>query len=421
MQIIPTSAPMPRLKRKIRKPMHTFAVRQKPYALTPFCAVPVLAGETLQNLLMQARVVTHPVKAPLTGWWHEQYWFYVKLSDLSPNGVEYQSMLVDPDYSLPAGAKDEAASVDYYHAGSAGAKTINWVKRATDLVATHFFRDGDEVAGDYMIGNYPAVQYNRESWMQSMSLDTIYRGDDINLDLNNNATITAHETEIALRRWQFERAQGLQQMTWEDYLAAQGVAVKEEQVGKPELLRMATNWQYPSNTVEPSTGVPSSAVSWGIQERADKDRFFKEPGVILGLSVVRPKLYLSKQTGSMLSFLNDAYAWLPAQLRQDVEHSVRKMTTTVGPLTGQSADYWIDVRDLFAYGDQFVNFALTATDAGLVALPEATGQRKYPTLAMVEALFGDPVGKSLVSTDGVATFAIASSVRDLTAVTPSVA
>ena len=62
-QVVQPQTYTPRARRRVRAPMHTFAVRQKPYQIVPFCLAPVLAGETLQNLLMQARVVTDPVKS----------------------------------------------------------------------------------------------------------------------------------------------------------------------------------------------------------------------------------------------------------------------------------------------------------------------------------------------------------------------
>lgn len=417
-QVVQPQTYTPRARRRVRAPMHTFAVRQKPYQIVPFCLAPVLAGETLQNLLMQARVVTDPVKSPLVGWWHEQYWFYVKLADLSPNG-EYQQMLVDPDYALGAGFKDEAASVDHYHSGGTGTAAVNWAKRCLEKVVDDYFRDGGELPTEYMINGYPAAAYNRESWMQSMSTDGLQVADDINVDINANATITASEVETAMRRWQFERAQGLTEMTYEDYLRAQGVGVKEEAIGKSELLRMATNWQYPSNTVEPTTGTPSSAVSWSIQERADKDRYFKEPGFIIGVSIARPKMYFSKQAGMLAGYMNDPFAWLPYQLKENAEASMRKFANTVPLLTGQTNAWWVDFKDLFMYGDQFINFSLADTAAGFVALPEASGQRKYPTATMVQDLFVDNAAKNLVRSDGVVSFKIASSVIDLTGPTVS--
>ena len=88
-------------------------------------------------------------------------------------------------------------------------------------------------------------------------------------------------------------------------------------------------------------------------------------------------------------------------------------------MTGQTNAFWVDFKDLFMYGDQFINFSLADTAAGLVALPEASGQRKYPTATMVQDLFVDNAAKNLVRSDGVVSFKIASSVIDLTGPTVS--
>lgn len=85
-------------------------------------------------------------------------------------------------------------------------------------------------------------------------------------------------------------------VSFEDYLRAQGVkpAMKEpEELYKLELIRYVRDWTYPSNIVDPVTGVPLSACSWSIFERADKARFFVEPGFIFAVQVIRPKVYLS--------------------------------------------------------------------------------------------------------------------------------
>jgi hypothetical protein len=70
-------------------------------------------------------------------------------------------------------------------------------------------------------------------------------------------------------------------------------------------------------------------------------------------------------------------------------------------------DYWVDVRDLFLYGDQFVNFALTATDAGLVALPTAAMQKKYASATDADGLFTSASPANLVRADGVVNLTIA--------------
>ena len=64
--------------RAMRKPSHPFQIKHKPFLIAPFFIAPVLAGETLKNLLLQSRAVSKPVKSPIIGWWLEYYFFYVK-------------------------------------------------------------------------------------------------------------------------------------------------------------------------------------------------------------------------------------------------------------------------------------------------------------------------------------------------------
>ena len=162
-------------------------------------------------------------------------------------------------------------------------------------------------------------------------------------------------------------------------------------------------WSYPSNTINPENGTPSSAVSWSIAERADKDRFFAEPGFIIGVSVARPKVYMGKQRESASHLLNDAFSWLPAVMREQAETSLKQVAQGTGPLGGlhTANAYWVDIRDLFLYGDQYVNFALTETDAGLVALPSTSNSlSRYASEADVDALFASDT-RELVRSDGI--------------------
>ena len=50
----------PRVNRKTRSPQHTWAVKQRPFVITPFMIAPVLPGETFKAGVMQARVVSDP-------------------------------------------------------------------------------------------------------------------------------------------------------------------------------------------------------------------------------------------------------------------------------------------------------------------------------------------------------------------------
>lgn len=72
----------------------------------------------------------------------------------------------------------------------------------------------------------------------------------------------------------------------------------------------------------------------------------------------------------------------------------------------------IDVRDLFLYGDQFVNNAAALT----VALPAQDGNLQYATSAAYNSIFVDQTAaKQHIETDGLIALTIAGSQRDFTA------
>jgi len=143
-----------------------------------------------------------------------------------------------------------------------------------------------------------------------------------------------------------------------------------------------------------------------ISDRFDKDRYFREPGFILGVTVMRPKIYISGQKSSATEMLNTPEAWLPALLGDAPWSSLRKFAANAGPLASAaptpSHDYWVDVRDLFLYGDQFVNHAAAANK---IAAPSAASELRYATAAMADALFKQ-ASANKIRTDGVHRLAV---------------
>ena len=211
-------------------------------------------------------------------------------------------------------------------------------------------------------------------------------------------------------QWELMRDQGMTDLTYEDFLRSYGVSIpKAQDLGgspdemfRPELIRHIRNWTQPSNVINPTDGAAKSAAYWKIAEKIEKRRFFKEPGFIFGISVTRPKLYLGSQKGAAVGLLNDAYSWLPAVTAGYPYTSIKEVldSATDGILQNQTEDYWIDVKDLFLYGDQFWNFALDAGSNNAPALPSATLEKRYATDAMIEALFVT-AGSEYVKQDGV--------------------
>ena len=264
-----------------------------------------------------------------------------------------------------------------------------------------------------MIGNLPAAGINQSSWLDSvMNDDDAPTDTNVDIVVGGDGKVTTQEIDAAMRQWELLRMQGLTNQTYEDYLTTFGVRPTSVETHKPELVRYVRDWTYPANHVDPTNGTPTSALSWKIAERADKDRYFKEPGFLFGVHVCRPKVYLSKQAGSVTSVMSDAFAWLPAILRQGINAGFKKITAGVGPLPANVDDYWIDLKDLLLYGEQFVNFALTETDAGMVAVPTTALQKRYASSTDADAFFASAGPLNQIRQDGVVSLHIAGSVVD---------
>lgn len=400
---------LPRTGRRLRRPAHQWQVRHQPWDLQPMVIAPVQPGETLKQAVYQARVVSDPVKSPIVGWWVEYYWFYVKLRDLEVRDT-ITEMMIDPAVNLTA--IQTAAKASTYHYASA----VDFVDLCMKRITEEYFRDeGEEAAagGPGLIsGLYQAkASPPKSNWLDSATADA-------NTGSANVLTDPHYDVQIAAYQAAYDRMRAARMidMDFDDWLGTFGINVRmDEQKHVPELLKYHREWTYPANTVEPTTGVPSSAASWGVSDRLDKDRFFREPGFIVGLTCARPKIYLSGLRGAGVHMLDTAEAWLPALLGDQPWTSLRKYIATAGPIANQGAspagDYWVDVRDLYLYGDQFVNFATTETDAGFVSLPRAGMEKRFVDQASKTALFTTAT-KNLVRQDGVVNFSIMGS--DLT-------
>lgn len=371
--------------RRLRSPAHNFYLRHRPFTIQPFMLAPVLPGETLKSFTLQARAVLDPIKNPLIGWWIEYHLYYVKHRDLDARDT-LTEMMLDPTTSL-ASLLEDAKNAPYYQYQGA----VKWAELCTKRVVEEYFRDEGEAdtAGGLMDGLYLA-KVNDRNWMESYMLESAFPDGDT---LSGSGGETQTQLDRSYNQWQFLVANALTQMSYEDYLRSYGVRSSRIELHRPELVRMVRNWSYPTNSVDPTDGSVASTVSWAVAERGDKDIFFSEPGFLLGLSVVRPKVYFGRLQGSAAGALNDAYAWLPAIMRDEVYTSLKTFTTGTGPNYGASAAYVVDLRDLYLYGDQFVTDTVTseklsATDRNYVTLPsDDSTNSEFPLETDIEAMF----------------------------------
>lgn len=403
-------AQMRQSRRRTRSPRHTWYVNCRPWQVQPFMIAPVLPGETLKNLTFQARTVSAPIQNSVIGWHNEYMFFYVKLRDLYARDI-ITNMILKPETDISS--LDNATAAQYYHLN--GTETaINWTLRCVEVIVDNYFRSEGEVAGDYTLNNMYTASIGQESWIDSIiNEDSIVQASGVDQNLvstsagQGDATtgVWTSEIEKAMKEYEYARMMKTTDMTFEDWCETFGVQLQtKEELYKPELIRYVRDWTFPTNTVDPTNGTPRSAVSWSTSGQANKQRLFKEPGFIVGVTVKRPKVYLTGIRSAAVMMMKNAYAWLPPQLASDPWASFQKLTAGDPPLDINTDGWYADIKDLFLYGDQFTTEDMSSvTGINQVALPNAAmSNKRYPASTDADNLFVDTTaGVGKVREDGV--------------------
>lgn len=385
-----------RQQRTSRRPQHRFNLITKPYQLQPFMIAPVLPGESLKNMMLQSQVWSDPLATGMKniGWWCEYFFFYVKHRDLAgwdtdaSIGHEMVDMMIS-NASLSAFQDADGNAWTYCFPGG-----VDFVLECTKRVVDEYFRDQDTKWDDFLLDGVPLVKiYGKgaSDAFEKLTLAADYE------DRNEPVPANMSDMELSWLEWQAMRDADMIDMDYQDWMKTYGSHVRPEEEGvdlhRPEDIAHLRQFTYPSNTVEPTTGVPASAVGWRVASRMDKFKFFKEPGWLVGFNTVRPKVYLGNQQGALAGIMQTRDTWLPAVLnnQQDVSHVL--IDDLAGPLAATMAtDYWVDLKDLLNYGDQFVNYSTPAsgtTGVPFVELPLSTGVRRYASNTEIMALFSD--------------------------------
>ena len=120
----------------------------------------------------------------------------------------------------------------------------------------------------------------------------------------------------------------------------------------------------------------------------------------------------------MTGIMDTAMEWLPAIMRDDPHSSLIKLEAAQGPLSGQTAAYAFDLRDLFLYGEDFANYALSSTENAIAMPRDGLGLgKRYPVLADAQGLFFDGSAggtKQFIEEDGRIDLRIATALVDTT-------
>lgn len=416
--------------RKLRKPTHTFALQTRPFSITPFLLAPVLPGETLQNISMQSRVASDPIKDKLGGCHLEYYLFYVKLRDLLLRD-SYETMLTDPTFD-PTGTDDTTDDPEHYFHMGAATGGQNWSLECYKRVVDEHFRGANESHTDFVDavaqGMAKAQINGITGWMDSLLpgdvVDTSEALTGITVSDGTADFFSGEEVDKLMLAYHMAKLQGLTQKTFEDYLQESGVggaAAMEAHV--PELLAYEREWTYPTNSIDPADGSAASAWVWSTQLKRASKKFFTEPGFLYGVTVTRPKVYMQNLEGHAAACMNSMETWLTPDLRSSPEAGRVELAAATGP-AGKGCDtekYEFNVDDLLIHGDQWHN---TLPDQGgvnhrnYVNLPvDGTNiiNSRYPDDTAINDLFVDSSGGAglrVVRYDGIVNLSINSYVRE---------
>lgn len=337
--------------RRNRSPENDFHLRQRAFVIQPFMYHPVRPGETLKSLLWQARVVSDPLANPIMGWHLEYYFFYVQVQDAVPVGLEdtWMAPFWDPAQNFSTLWGTVPTRLENGDVASSSFPDFNY--KMYRRIVEEYFREEGEVwdSAHKMSGALALARRNRKDAYESAGANY---GNLPDVTINVADGLTVNELRDAMSAYLMLMDTSMGSVTtFEDYLASQGQGKFSDvkRAYRPELIRVVKEWTYPVNTVDPLSGTPTSAVSWSIANRADKDRYFKEPGWIVGLSVARPKTL--RRTNTDMGQVGDkGQHWLPQQ------HMFNPSSGILG--SGANAR---DTRDLFEYGFQFVNWDTAGT------------------------------------------------------------
>lgn len=367
--------------RRTRRPKHNFFVEPHVWEIQPILVAPVLPGETLKRITLQSRCVTPPVNSKTVGWWLEYYLFYITFRQM-PDAANLIAMFIDPNTTLSA----TAAAAHRYYDG----RGYDFTSQCLQVVTQEWFRrEGESWSGLTIRANRPAASVGLDHLGDSL-IDTTLLPDGGAVS-GNIDDVSRAKMVLDYRRMLEMMGGGGEQVDYEEVVAMYGASLRiNKERDRPELLRYIRDWQYPTNTVEPTTGVPTTAVSWAISDRATKRRAFKEPGIIFGCQVIRPKIYFNNQTGHGATMLDRAQRWLPPSMDDaGMERSLAEFTNAQGPYgksaAGFSNGYWLDVRDLFNHGDQYIDDSNTDY-SNAVALPTTAQEIRYATQTIANSL-----------------------------------
>lgn len=378
--------------------------------------IPVLPGETMTNCFFQAQFWTDPLKAFMksTPWTFEFFLFYCKFRDLpgweqSVDGIgkDLIDMIeIGEDIKTPYG---QAARHEEYFTAKGGIQYTSFcLQRITEC---YFREDGQawNAAQGPSPESYPLAHVHANQGRDVLEKFTVGAVGVNPVPEDRRVAMPAYVGGLVQQAWQDYAANRnqttaeLMAMDYEDIVRSAGGKavvrnVDREDLHVPELLGMVRHWDYPTNTVEPTTGAPSVAFGHRVKQALKQNFRFPEFGWIVPIGLWRPKAFWGNQLASFASMMSTRQHWFMPNEDPDADTHLLNMIDSEGPMSGildtPGNNYAIDIRDLLWRGEQFQNYDwATQTTDFTVTKPAADGSRDYPVGTDPDRVFATAGGR----------------------------
>lgn len=402
-------------KRFHRRPNFPIAGTMRPFGLYPIMIHPVLPGETLKSGKARWSVISQPLANPLSGAWLESWFFYVKLTDIDRDLGE---MFISDSMSTSGYTAGSGRQHFFSISGS-----INWVYLCLDKIRDAYFKNEGEDNVDLGSPDFsvPQMKINNRSWYQNIMFEPAEVALDTTGERDHREQMSAYDMVTQMQ---------MTELSYESYLEQYGVSSMRTGLGEPEILRFSRSWTKPTNHVDPSTGAPSSAWVWNDEMGLEKDKRFNEPGFIIMLAGVRPKMMNGMIAASLVGNMWGFSDWYPAYNLTDPQAGIKRIgtdddvfVTTINAAEGEVQCLY-DQRDLLNHGEQFINDIINnpyphplSTFHNLEASATPMQQRgEYAKHDDIDALFASSASEDKVRCqyEGIVGLTIAGHVTDTT-------
>lgn len=404
-------------ERPTRSPSYPFSVLGRPWEIVPAHVIPVLPGETMTSAFLQGQFWTDPLRPGMkNNPWTWEYWcFYAKFRDLpgweeGVDGIGADLIdMIETGEALTPHIAPTRLSNTYCAKGG-----IDYAWEAMKRIIECYFREEGQV---WNVATGPTPEFYPLAHAFAGARRDVHERLAVG-GVGTNPTpedrrvaMPGYVGGLVYQAWQDYAANRnqttaeLQSMDYEDIIRASGGKVvarheDREDMHIPELLGMIRHFDYPVNTVEPTTGSPSVAFGHRVKQGLKQNFRFPEFGWVIGLMCWRPKAFLKNQVAGYYSMMKSRTDWFMPNEDPNLDTHILNIIDAEGPLSAifdtPGNNYAIDLRNLLWHGEQFLNWDPSVGGTGgdaLVTLPTVGGGRDYPSTADLDAVWATTGGR----------------------------